>query len=143
MGRLLSIVKKRKILFGIVMLIFLVSLLFITAKPSNFDKNDAILRMPTMYLSQNQTTYLYEFKKDVHGKNKVLFPENMKVKTARDVLLSIPSADAISYYDEAQKKTIGYVSAFGGIGKNFQIIPGRVYEISVQDNQNWTVVAEI
>ena len=127
MGSLLFLARKRKILLGIAMLIFLATLLFITAKPSNFDKGDTNLRMPTMFLSPNKTTYLYELKRDVHGKNRVLFPEHMEVETARDVLLAIPAADAISYYDEAQKKTIGYVSAFGGIGKNFQIVPRRNY----------------
>jgi hypothetical protein len=65
------------------------------------------------------------------GKNYVSFIQPMYV---REVMKKNTDLETISYFDEEQNKTIGYVRALGGIGKNFLIVPGQTYEIVAAKN---------
>ncbi len=143
MGGHFFISRNVAILLVLMLVLSLTYIFSISAKSNDFG-NASLIAPKILRGSNNETTYFFELKKDPagNGKNKVLFTEFLKVKTAKDLLLAIPAADAVSYYDEEQGKTIGYVSAFGGIGKNFEIIPGMVYEVSVKRDANWSVVAD-
>jgi len=76
------------------------------------------------------------------GKNLIQFPFTPKNLRAADILKSLKYADAISYFDPLTNKTVGYVTAFGGIGKNFVIEANKTYEISVRKNITWTYIPE-
>lgn len=145
MGRVrFFLYRNRNFVIGLTLFLFLGYLLAISALNPTLDTEEPLLAPKILRGSNNETIYLFDFKKEFggNGKNKVIFTEFVQVKTAKDLLLAIPAADAVSYYDEAEGKTIGYVSAFGGIGKNFDIVPGKVYEISVRQSTNWSVAAE-
>lgn len=63
------------------------------------------------------------------GKNLVYFES---YNTAKGLIMKNPEIETISYYDEFSDKTIGYVNIFGGIGKDFTIYPGKLYEINAK-----------
>jgi len=62
----------------------------------------------------------------VDGKNTVVFDEYI---TVEELIGKNNFIESVSYYDPLEEKTIGYVNFFGGLGKNFLIIPGNEYEI--------------
>ncbi|MBN1156144.1 hypothetical protein JXA85_00875 [Candidatus Woesearchaeota archaeon] len=90
----------------------------------------------------NVTVYLLEFtrKPDGYGKSQVSFPTKTKIKYAKDLIDLYPDIDSVSYYDESKETTIGFISAFGGIGKNFKIKKNQIYEVSVKNNVNLTLI---
>lgn len=67
------------------------------------------------------------------GRNIVRFDKQMY---AQDLILLNPEIEYVSYYDDFLGQEFAYVNAFGGIGKNFVIIPGRDYEISVKEKMD-------
>lgn len=64
------------------------------------------------------------------GKNIVIFDDYMNV---RNLVLNNPGIETISYIDEFNQESVGYINAFGGIGKDFIIVPGIQYEIFVKN----------
>ena len=131
----------RKGWFFLLAILLMFPAYFLLSTARNVDH--AFVSVPEVLSSDTGNVYLLELKKDPlgKGKNKVIFPESVKVKTAKDLLLAIPAADAVSYFDNETNETVGYVSAFGGIGKNFAIVPGKEYEISVRRDARWSVQA--
>jgi hypothetical protein len=96
------------------------------------------ITLPTKLIENGKATYLFELKfTNGTGKNLIQFPFNPNIK-ASQLLALIKYADAISYFDQSRNKTIGYITAFGGIGKNFIIEANKTYEISVTKPLNWT-----
>jgi hypothetical protein len=64
------------------------------------------------------------------GKNEINLTKGI---FASEIILLNPEVKAISYYDSFTETIIGYVNAFGGIGKDFHLEPGEVYEIAVDE----------
>ncbi len=95
-------------------------------------------------ITENGTLkYLFELKVKPNGKgdNLIIFPiVPEETKTASLLLNSIPYCDAVSYFDKNINKTVGFVAAFGGLGKDFRIIPHVVYEVNVVRDVNWTLI---
>lgn len=52
----------------------------------------------------------------------------------RELVVLNPEIEYVSYVDEFLNKPIAYVNAFGGLGDNFLVRPGEVYEISVSED---------
>jgi len=69
----------------------------------------------------------------VTGKNYVTINNTMSV---RELVKINPEVESISYMDSFLNQSIGYVNAFGGVGKNFLVVPNQVYEISVKKNMS-------
>lgn len=67
----------------------------------------------------------------IEGKNLVKFDRYVEVKL---LVSENRQIESVSYYDSFFDKNIGYVNVFGGIGKDFVIIPGQEYEISVKNS---------
>ena len=65
------------------------------------------------------------------GNNNLTFNTTMPFNVSSLVKLN-PQIEVVSYYNGT--KTLGYVNAFGGIGVNFQIENGTVYEIFSSGN---------
>lgn len=65
----------------------------------------------------------------VEGKNSVEFDNALLVK---ELVVLNPGIEYVSYFDDFLNKQIAYVNVFGGVGDNFLIEPGKVYEISVK-----------
>lgn len=76
-------------------------------------------------LAEDNSTELYQ------GKNYLEINQTMYVK---DLVILNPNIESVSYFDEFLNKHFGYVNIFGGIGSNFRIEKGRVYEISTSKN---------
>lgn len=53
---------------------------------------------------------------------------------AKNLVAYNQNIEYISYNDEFLGKKYGYVNVFGGIGRNFAITPGEIYEISVKED---------
>ena len=51
---------------------------------------------------------------------------------AKELIRNNPFIESISYFDELSNKTVGFVNAFGGLGKDFLLVPGKEYEISAK-----------
>lgn len=70
------------------------------------------------------------------GKNTVVFnnTEKFYVKTLFD---SNENIEVVSYNFE--NKSIGYIRAFGGIGKNFIVESNKEYEVIVSENTTITL----
>jgi hypothetical protein len=93
---------------------------------------------PLKIIEDNITKYIFELTfRDGTGKNLMQFPIEPNLR-ASQLLALLPESDAVSYFDAARNKTVGYVKAFGGIGKNFLIEANKTYEISVTESVNWT-----
>src|SRR3989344_5937452 len=56
------------------------------------------------------------------GKNIVKFDETIYVPNLVEMY---PDIEYVSYFDQNTNKTIAYINAFGGIGKNFLIYSDR------------------
>ncbi|GEM_PF-1103800 len=65
------------------------------------------------------------------GKNLLEINQTMYV---RDFVRMNPDIETVSYFDEFLNKSIGYVNVFGGVGKNFLMTPGQVYEVNAKRN---------
>jgi hypothetical protein len=65
------------------------------------------------------------------GKNYFYFD---RVVFAKDVVNLNPEIQSVSYFDEELNKSVGFVNVFKGIGRNFLIKPGVVYEITANKN---------
>ncbi len=72
----------------------------------------------------------------IAGKNMITFD---KVMFVRELVNLNPEIQAVSYYDTGLDSTLGFVNAFGGVGKNFLIAPGRTYEVIVLSNTTLSV----
>lgn len=112
---------------------------------SYYNLNESEILFPKNITENNITKYFFELtvKPDGKGKNLIVFPVvPERIKTASQLLNLIPYCGAVSYFDENKKKSVGFIAAFGGIGKNFRIIPDTIYEISITRNVNWTLPLE-
>lgn len=95
---------------------------------------------PIKMIEDNITKYVFELNvREGIGKNLVQFPIEPNLR-ASQLLALIPESDAVSYFDTERRKTVGYVKAFGGIGKNFIIEANRTYELSVTQSVNWSFI---
>lgn len=65
------------------------------------------------------------------GKNNVTINTIIQVK---QLVLEYQQIQAISYFDEKQNKTIGFINFKKGIGKPFLLIPNQTYEIISSEN---------
>src|SRR3989344_7331194 len=65
----------------------------------------------------------------IDGKNYVTFD---MPKNVADLVKKNPDIEYASYHDVFLDETIGYVNVFGGLGKNFVLNPGKIYEIHVK-----------
>jgi len=103
--------KLQKIIGGLILL----SLIFIILAEMGFAKDEGqkiSLEKGKNYVTINNTIYVQE-------------------------LIRInPEIESISYIDSFLNQSIGYVNVFGGVGKNFVIVPEQVYEISVKKNMS-------
>jgi hypothetical protein len=103
--------------------IFLIISLSMLLKPAKADSN---------IITNSQNTFI----ELTEGKNYLSFYQPLFVK---DFMRKNPDIEALSYFDSNQNKTIGYIRALGGIGKNFIIIPGQEYEIIASKNTTISV----
>lgn len=59
--------------------------------------------------------------------------------SASQLILINPEIEVIFYYDSIEQRNISYVNAFGGVGRNFQIFPGTIYEIYSKEDSSLEV----
>ena len=67
----------------------------------------------------------YELQK---GKNEIVFYKEMN---ASEIIEKNPEINVISYFDEETNKSVGFVNAFGGLGRDFRVSNETVYEVYV------------
>ncbi|MFH1290067.1 MAG: hypothetical protein ABIH92_01525 [Nanoarchaeota archaeon] len=67
------------------------------------------------------------------GKNHIELESSLFV---RELVAMNSEIESVSYFDVFLNKNVGYVNVFGGVGDNFLMKPGEVYEISVSDDIN-------
>lgn len=70
------------------------------------------------------------------GRNEVQLDRAILVK---ELVVLNPEIEYVSYNDEFLNKQISYLNVFGGVGNNFLMEPGKVYEISVRKEIELTV----
>lgn len=85
------------------------------------------------YDENGTTKYVFSFLRDEGGKNIAVFPADLGI-SAKELLMDMKEIDAITSLED----NLGYVKAFGGIGKNFLIVANKSYEISVTKSVNYT-----
>ena len=73
------------------------------------------------------------------SENFIIVPPRSNIRTASELLASIPGADAVASYDARSKKTKGYINFQGGRGNNFPVRPFTVYWVSVSQDTSWSV----
>lgn len=66
----------------------------------------------------------------VIGKN---FIEVDQPVAASDLVFLNPGIRSVSYYDDVNERTVGYVNVFGGIGEEFILFPGTSYEVAISE----------
>ncbi|MDD2778195.1 MAG: hypothetical protein PHI16_04840, partial [Methanocellales archaeon] len=75
------------------------------------------------------------------GKNWIGLPYDTTLTTASTVMSSIGSnCDAVNRWNPVTQKPEGWISLMGGMGKNFNIVTGGGYEISITGNMAWTPI---
>ncbi|MBN4049145.1 hypothetical protein JYT91_00860 [archaeon AH-315-M20] len=150
--RILDIGKPK--LLGIVVLFLLVVLIAFAAIPQRnviispqehkvtIGKNVYNITLGKNISQGNVTKYIFELtrKADGTGKNFLILPKNTKIKTASELLNAIPNSNVVSFWNSTSQKWIGWISLRGGRGKNFEIKPNTVYEVSITKNVNWTLI---
>ncbi len=67
----------------------------------------------------------------LQGNNNLTFNTTVPFNVSSLVKLN-PQIEVVSYYNGTN--TLGYVNAFGGIGVNFQIENGTIYEVFSSEN---------
>jgi hypothetical protein len=65
------------------------------------------------------------------GENKVMFDREMM---ASDIVAMNPNIESITYNNEFLNQSYAFLNVFGGIGKNFIIVPGEEYEVNSKSN---------
>ncbi len=72
------------------------------------------------------------------GKNWVGLPYFTTTSTASQLMSSIGSnCDAVNRWNPVTQRSEGWISLFGGMGTNFNIVTGAGYEVSVTGNTTW------
>ena len=99
-------------------ILFLTSILIIFGILVNSDKTNA-----QEIIIKNNDGY-YSIKS---GKNVINFQESIYVK---DLIKKYPMIESISFYDNINNKTIGYVNVYNGVGINFLIENDKYYELN-------------
>lgn len=89
-----------------------------------------ILLITISFANPPPNTNLMEHSNLTIGKNNISFNEYFY---ASEIINWNPKIESISYRT-LDNQTIGYVNTFGGIGKNFLILPNQTYEISTNQN---------
>jgi len=92
----------------------------------------------------NVTEYSFELKKDKGkaSKNFILMPNGTNITRASELMAAIPGCDSINYWNESMQKWIGWINLRGGRGTDFDIIAGKVYEISVVNKTDLELVVD-
>jgi hypothetical protein len=109
-------------------ILLLIALLFVSAVSS------ILIITPETKYENNNAVHIYNLEK---GKNYLVFNFTIFRFIYASEIVSNPEIQAISYKEN--NKTIGYLNAFGGIGKNFQINSDTVYEIITKKEVNLTI----
>jgi hypothetical protein len=77
-------------------------------------------------------------KTDSTGRNWIGLPYETTLTNASSLMAAIgPNCEAISRWDPYAQTSEGWVSLFGGMGTNFDIVQGEGYEIWVTANTTW------
>ncbi|MFH1638482.1 MAG: hypothetical protein ABIB71_08705 [Candidatus Woesearchaeota archaeon] len=126
-------------LLAVILLIALYAAAQIIAESQRVPIRKAIEPEEVIIANITHLVYPLTLKADGKGKNYIMLPERTSLKKASDVLRAIPHADAITYYNSSSKESIGYVNAFGGLGIDFEVRPGEIYEVSVIESTNFTL----
>ncbi|MBN1156146.1 hypothetical protein JXA85_00885 [Candidatus Woesearchaeota archaeon] len=72
-----------------------------------------------------------------YGKNWISLPYNTSLMGASELMDSIGNTDSVSWWNSSAQSSQGWISAFGGTGKNFTLDPSRGYEVSVTTDTTW------
>ena len=88
----------------------------------------------------NEVGFEFELihKVDDFSLNYVFLPPGSSIQKASELLAAIPDVDMVAGYDRKAKKTVGYMTAFGGFGEDFVVHPLTIYEISVTKDTAFT-----
>ncbi|MFC1786966.1 NosD domain-containing protein, partial [Halobacteriota archaeon] len=74
------------------------------------------------------------------GKNWISIPITTTITNASSLMELIgPNCDAINRWNPVTQNSEGWISLFGGMGTNFDIVPGEGYEVSVTANTTFSV----
>jgi len=89
----------------------------------------------------NTVEYTFQLTKvpEQFSENFIFLPPRSSIRTASELLASIPGADAVAAYDRRTGRTQGYIQIRGGRGNNFPVRPFTVYWVSVTQDANWSV----
>ena len=73
----------------------------------------------------------------VDTKNNNFVTKNITVgrdMTVREFILNNPGVKSITYKNDFLNESYGFLNVFGGVGKNFIMYPGEIYEINIEKN---------
>ncbi len=83
-------------------------------------------------LAQTESIVLAGTVELTKGKNNVMFQTDSLY--VQDLIAAYPSIETVSYYDSFLGTQLGYVNVFGGVGRNFLLVPGQQYEIVLSED---------
>jgi len=73
------------------------------------------------------------------GKNWIGLPYSTTMTNASSLMDAIgANCDAVSRWNPEEQKSEAWISYMGGMGINFDVVPGEGYEVSVTANTTWT-----
>ena len=138
--KLSRIMKIAMILLGILILAqFISTNAQTTSLPTTYHGEPVVYPIITQQGFATYYAYSLVLKEDGSGRNFIVLPDGVGLQKASDILATLPTADAVSYFDETTQESVGYITAFGGLGENFDLIPGNIYEISIRQPETWTL----
>jgi hypothetical protein len=73
------------------------------------------------------------------GKNWIGLPYSTTMTNASSLMEAIgPTCEAVSRWNPEEQKREDWIAYMGGMGINFDVVPGEGYEVSVTANTTWT-----
>jgi hypothetical protein len=100
--------------------------------------------IPLEVVNATQLDFTLIKKPDSTGKNWISIPLNTTITNASSLMAAIgPNCDAVNRWNPYTQHSEGWISMGGGMGTNFDIVPGEGYEVSVTTNTTFSILGTI
>jgi len=100
--------------------------------------------IPLEVVNATQFDFTLIKKPDSTGKNWISIPLNTTITNASSLMAAIgPNCDAVNRWNPYTQQSEGWISLGGGMGTNFDIVPGEGYEVSVTTNTSFSILGTI